>query len=733
MIVASDCDRDCELTLRKTLKSAGLVVQPRIVARPDQLVVVVLSAAGLADPAFHERLEAVDRFGHENVRCIPVVRGQLDRNPVEADLAALNWITWHPDDEHRSINEIVMAASGDPRLYADHRALTAEAQSWGDAGKPAFLLIDHPKRLSEARRVLARSENDGLAPPTELLRAYVDASAAEIRAVRRKRGRRWVVRGAASLLAVALVSFVAVKSRITNDTTRISVAITPSINPDFPDRAAEISGAALIQGSEAVKPLARSVMRDVLVRPWGEGAIGLNGDTALLDLVNVPGENLSFSADSTGTVTRWDRETGFPLERRKLSNKRLLSIDVSRDGRHFAAGGENGLWLGTTKPWRSRSVQANAHVSEVVLAPADNAIVADTDEGLLVVDEESAAIRRRGRNGDTVLDLRRTSDGTARALIRRGGDLVLTNPVTGRDVVRRAVAEWQFEAASIAPDGNGVALRAASRQLLWARRDLRFRPTGIAVTEGSNIVEMLTDGWVVYGGSEFGVHVAELATGLDVGQICTDLTAPHDVRSVPGETTIVCLNGVITSTWDAAEFQPAKAPGPDVQLFESATSKESGVVAEVDGSGRFEIRVRADGKVAGSAVTLRYPLTVSAIRPGPLFHVAAGSQGGRVFAFDVVDGEFKLTTQWQSPDGTAVKALGWTPTDDGRLHVRTASGRWWDLRPCVLCSREGRMVELARRRLGVCEAAKSLEGMAKQSRELLGLRVCPGAPKVLEG
>lgn len=740
-IAAGDADADCAAELRRLLASAGVTVDAHVAARAGQIVVVVLSAAGLADPAFAAQLELVDRFCLPAVRCIPVARGAFDDSAVPPDLASLNWILWNERDPQSAADHVVIASTGDPATYAEHRTLSAEAQTWEAAGQPDELLLDDRRRARAATAQLKRSGRDSLARTTPELEAFVAASTALVRKNLRSRLWNWPLRCVLAGLIVAFMVQV-IRSYVDDlETNRISYSLDLTINPDYPDRVAEIAASVLVQGFEAVRPTARATLYDVLARPWGEGVLGLNYDSPLIDVVPVPRRDTLFSADATGSVTRWRRSTGFALERRQLSRRRLETIDVSQDGRLLAVGSFEGLWLVTTSPWKSRFVDLDAKVSGVTLAPAGGAVIAKTTRGLAVVDFDSGAVLRRGGRTDTVLDVQRLAGGSARALIRRGGgpELQIVEPISGRQLAARRVAAWTFETAALGPDGKAVVRRGADRQLHWAPRNLRFKPTGLAVTERSDVIELLPRGFVAYGGREFGVHVAELRTGLVVGTICENLIAIEGVRSVAGEAAVTCTNANLATISNPTELMPTAAPGSGVVRHTAPQIDTDLYSVQAQDDGRLELDWREPGASFRAGVRSSDRWLVAAIHPGKFVHLAAGSDHGHVVAFDVVKDKkanaMKLVevARWRSPDGSAVRALGWDPADDGRLYARTDSGRWWAVRACVLCAQDGRLVELVRRRLGMCETSGALDGISDAARKLVQLKTCPPPLKPVQG
>jgi hypothetical protein len=727
-LLASALDGHRAAELAEALTAFGVDIE----AADADLVVVLLSSAGLADPTWVARYDQL--AARPGVRFIPVSLEDLDAPRLPESLGGLNWIRWQAD-EPLPAEQVVQAAGGDPELYTQSRSLRGEADIWDESGRPEELLIADPRRAKAAEAFLTRSQEDTLARPTARLQEFIDASTRLRKRNRRKRRNRWVRRGFA-LSVVAVVAYVVISTvRLNAQTSRVAVAIDLTLNPDFPSRTAELAGATLIQGYDAVKPTARKALIDVLPRPWGEGEVGLNHDAALLDGVTVPGRNTLWTVEGAGSVVRWNRETGVPLERRLLSVGRLEAIDASPDGSTLVAGGQQSVWVISPAPWRSRRIDVGSDVSGVTLDRARRAAVARTAGGLVVVSTRTASgVERRIPRSKDVLDVRAVADGRVLALLRRGPRLVLLDAVTGAVSASRVIPGWQFEKGALGPDGRSAVITGPDHQLHYAERSLRFRPTGLAVTDVTEVLELLPRRRVAFGGSEFGVRVAEADSGLVLGQVCTDVLTVEILRALPGEPSVLCGNGYTVSIWNPDELGPTPAPPPSVPLHRSRVAREPSFRLEATAPGRITLGFHHEGKVASTSLSLpgeRW--TTAAIWEGRYLNVAVGGAGGHVEAFDIVDGKFQRVLDWHAPDATSVRALGWEPQGDAPLRVETASGRWWSVPSCILCSRDGRLVDLARKRLHMCEIPAATDALTDRAKSLLQLRVCPRSMKPAPG
>jgi hypothetical protein len=727
-LLASAADADSAAEVQHALKGFGMDI-----GRADaDRILALLSPAALADPAWRARYEHL--AARPAARFIPVSFGEIKPSEVPSALRGLNWIPW-PARTAFPAAQAVQAIGGDPALYTQSRALRGEADAWDESGRPEELLIADPRRAKAAEEFLERSRADTWASPSARLREFVEASLALRKRNRRKRRNRWL-RRAFALAVVGVVAYIVISDlRLTAKTSRLTAAVDITLNPDFPSRTAELAGATLIQGYDAAKPTARIAMLEVLPRPWGEGMLGLNHDGGLLDGVTVPRRNTLWTVEGGGSVVRWNRETGVTVERRKLAPGRLEAIDADADGRTLVAGGLESVWIISTTPWQSRRVEVGSAVDGVALDYARRAVVTHTAAGLAVVSTHTHSVVRRIAHSNDVLDMRRVASGRVFALLRRGRELALVDAVTGAVRSRRAIRGWQFETGAVGPDGRSAVISGPDRQLHYAPRNLRFEPTGLPTTELTDVVALLPRRRVAYGNPEFGVRVAEIDSGLFLGQICTDVLTVEVFRTLPAEPSVLCGNGYTMSIWNPDELGPTPAPPKSVPLHRSKVDRQPPYRLEATAQGRITLLLEQNGKLHRiDELVPKERWTTAAMWEGHSLHVAVGGATGHVEAFDIAGGgDFKRVLDWRAPDATAVTALGWEPRGDAPLRVKTASGRWWRVPSCILCSRDGRLVDLARKRLHMCEVPEAQEALTDRAKQLLELRICPKSVRPVPG
>lgn len=732
VLLAAAADEGRRNAIRSALSQFAVPVQDRPPAAGPIRVVVVLSGDAVQDDDWLDEIEALEATGR--ARFIPVSLGGFDDTRVPAGLRDLNWVRWDLDGPGSAV-DLFEAINGDPELYAEHRTLSAEAQLWAESGRADEYLLSDRRRVERAISHLHRSQGDTLARVTPTLEAFVERSREQARKHRRRSIRRRVVRTAITVFVAAFVVSAVALMRDNVKTNRMSIALDTTYNTDFPSRSAELAAATLIQGFGAAKPMARDVLQEVIPRAWGEGVLGLNHDAAIMVAAASPGSRSLYTADSDGAVTRWDRRTGVPLERHRFTRARLTAIDVASDGRRLAVAAGSELWVVDARTWRARAHTLTGSAVRVVIAAADDAVIAQTEDRLVAIDLDTGADVRTVRATGGALDLRRLANGHARGLVRRPRDeMLLVDPVSGRRHARAVVAPWRGERAAIALDGRRVVRIAPDNQIEDAPAGLQFKPTGLAAGEGTEVLSVLHGDRVAYGGGEFGIRVAELRSGLDLGEICTGLTAVDEVTQLPDEPAVICTNSFLVEVWDPTETAPVTRPPRLLERGRGATYTKEPFKVTGRPDGRLRLRFSHDGKVDQTGITTP-ALRWSAVTLHPTtLHVVAGTDRGRVVGFDVGDdGQFSPVLNWQLPDGARVQQLGWDAETAEWLYVRSASKRWWRVRACVNCSRDGRLVELARSRLQMCEVSKAHREITEDARKLLRLRVCPESPSPAGG
>jgi hypothetical protein len=730
--IAAAADAPTASEIREGLGALGIAVAPdRDVVVAGARAVVVMSAAGLSDPDWLARLEAVERI--DDVRLIPIARGKLDADDVPVNLRPLSWVPWDGDTA-KSTAQLFGAIHSDPAVYKLHRSLSAEAQQWHDSDSDRDLLIGDRRRAAAAVEHLDRSRTDALARPTPMLEAFIAASADGAKLARRRRRNRWLRRAIGIGLVGGTLLTLVVTFREVSKSNQLTVAIDPTLNPDHPERAAQLAAALLIQGRAGEQRFARLAFVDALTQPWGEGLLGSNFDASLSDAVVVPKLNLVESVDFAGTFTTWRRSSGFPLDRHRLTRRALDLVDISDDGQTAVAAGDSALWIIRPLPWHSRRIAAGAPVTALAVSATGRRVAIATDHELIAYDSATARVTHRMPLSG-ILDLRAVAGDGLGALIRRGAGraLAIVDPITGTTRSERSLPAWAFERGSLSPDGRGAVITASDRQMHYAAHGLRFRPTGIAVTESTDALELLQGGAVAFANPEFGTRLADLTSGLIFGQTCRTRPTVSRIRAVPGEPAILCSDARLATVWPTDEIATVRAPASEVSRRRRTTDRNRTVDVHPGARGRIEVEVRNGAGVARFAIAPHgAPWTVAALR-GELPHVFIGDARGRVFGYDLVGGHAQLESVWSSPDGTVVREIGVDPADRAqRFFVQTASGRWWRPRSCVGCSVDAIKLGIVHDGIQMCAPDEAYKLFTAASRAALGL-VCPPAPEPKEG
>jgi hypothetical protein len=724
-ILAASADRAAEQQVRAALESFGIVVAHDVELTAGARIVVLISAAAVGDQDWMAAVSLLDAGAVAGARMVPVRVGVIDSELLPPALRDFNWVTWN-DGDARAAADLFVAFNSDPDVYEAHRVLATESSAWADAGRNAELLLNDRRRVRQARAHLVAAAQDQVSHVTETMREFVAASGKATGLERRRRIRRWLVRGLVVGIFVALGVYAVSFLREVNGTTYLRAAVDLELNPDNLSREAELASVVLIQGAGGDKQVVRASLRETLTHPWGEGLMVNRLDAALNSSAIAPRKNLVLTADGRGRLTIWNRKTGVATKRLQLTTgDRLVGVDVREDAGLAAVVSADRLWLlAPLTSAAARTMPLGRAVGDVVLSPS--VAVAWSSDALYVVDASTGRRLRTITGLDDVLAVRNVAGGQVRALVRRGDDLAILDPQTGRTTARVAVPKWRFEAGALGPDGRAAALTRPNHQLDYAVARLRFVATGIPVSDAMTGIELLDRRHVILASPEQGVRVVELDTGLQLARVCSEVPSTTHIDVVRGEQTVVCANSGGLDAWPLGEILSRAAPPPLVQLSSSRTNRREDVEVRAAGDGRVILRkVGGPQRITYTGLAPRWRVASLHPRYG---YVAAGSIDGRVMGFDADDMTMTPVVVWRAPTGLPIIALGWKRGDDLQLYAQTSDDRWWRVPTCIECRFDGVLVEYVRRRLTKCEAADQVKGFSDRSKQVLGIRVCASLP-----
>ncbi|MFI9011175.1 hypothetical protein ACIGNX_28460 [Actinosynnema sp. NPDC053489] len=721
LVLAAEPDLPVAEVIARGLADLG--VRTALSTGPDAVptrVVVLLSTAAARDPSWRARVERV-----LDSRLVPVQLDEVDPASVPEAVSAPNWVRWSAAGALHAKAAVFAALHSDMTRYARHRVLSARANAWQARGRPDHLLIDSPAAARQAVQHVVDAEHDALARPTDVVRDFVTASSHLTAKSTRSRTRRWAVRLAAVVGAVAVVVGVVtvIRAGVKVNNLQFSGTTMPWMLEERPDRIAMLSAALLLQGDGPVEQVAHQTALDALAQPWSHGLIGAAHPSAIIGAALDRGGGRTVTLDSAGTVTLWDNGSLAVLWREAVDGSAGSgALGASGDLDRIAVSAGTTLHRITARPWHDDPVTLPAEAFQVVVGA--RVVVARVGEGELV----TAPFTGGGVGGrqvyDRVLDLRRSSDGEVRALVRTGDELLVVDPVAGRELTRATWPAPPFEYGAVDPDSGAVFVTGADRQLHHAPDGAAFRPTGQAVADVLDLLEALPDGRVAFGSREFGVRVFDVRPGVRVGELCRGVMSVEEVVVAADGDVVGCLDYLVVDLWSTRALSPLTRPPDNVVGASSAPSAtDGGLSATGDGAGA--VTITEDGREwrlqpVSSAVTA---VSVHAASRS----VLVSSDTGSVVQLAVTAAGPVSLGRWAVPDRSGVTGVGWRP--DGRqLVVSTRSGAVWTPPGCRSCERADVVVNQVRDRLPGCYTENQIEYLDDVSRARLDVHACERSP-----
>lgn len=719
-VLAASGDLYAAERIARGLANVGLSPRVNPVDELPERAVVLISAAASGDLDWRA---AVERS--EYARLVPVRIGAVEAAAMPGIVAALNWITWTEADAPVALGEVFAALHSDMSRYRIHRRLASAAATWDSAGRPSDLLIGEREAVERAYRHLTDAEHDTLAHPTALIREFVQLSRQSTTIKRSNRNRRWLLRMAATGMAMVVVvaAFTVIRAAAKTNNLQFLGTMPWTISAR-PDRVAMLSAGLVLQASEAQKPLARQTALAALAQPWSSGLLGAVHKSRIGPAALDRDGRRTLTLDGDGELSVWDNATLTPIWHHLIGGVQGPGdMDVNSDLSIAAVVTGQALHMISREPWDDRVVRLPEPAIGVALAPAQRVVVVSTEAG----DLRTASFDSGGfvstLHFDSVLELRQTVDGGVRALVRVGTGLVVVDPLTNTRSDPVPFPGYRFELGALAPDGRGIAAVGADRQLYYTSDTTVLRPTGQAVPDLLNVLAVLSDGRIAFGGGEFGIRVFDTRAGVPVGELCKSTTPVLQVRAAEDGNMIACLDYFVVDLWRSRDLGPLPAAPASIIAMSTKPSMTGGALTAMgDDQGRLDV---TDGHTSRSHKVSRDAITVVSVNSAAR-SVLVGTAAGTVFQYAFTDPTATLVGLWTAPDGGAVAELGWS-ADGARLLVRTRRGLWWSPRSCDGCDHDAVLVDRVRDRLWGCFTGNQVEFLSAASRKRLGIQVCaPG-------
>lgn len=725
-IVTASADRQVAAAVLALLDRRGV---PAEVDGPDSAggrVVVLISAAAVQDRRWNDTVSGLDAAE----RIVPVRVGAVEARSIPELLRDLNWIDWSATDPARTGSQIFTALNSDLETYRTHRRLRADAGAWNDAGRPVGLLLASRRAATDALVHVRHARHDLLSRPDEIVVAYVEASDRETR--RRSRRKRRTGLAALALIVTVGVAFAAVAIALrtagkASDLTATGSAMASDID-NRPDRVAMVSAGALVQQGYGNRRDLRTAAARALTQPWAAGVLGGLDAHRILDVAFDSRGERAVTVDGDGILTLWD--TGTDVAIRALQVHGALQtgvLDADSSLTTVAVVSGKQAHLIDLSDGADRVSELPEAGSAVVLAPERGySAVETTDGAIYTVDAASGVVAPSPVTG-TVLDLARNSGGDAHALVRRGREVSVVDVRSGAVVVSAGIPENPLEKGALGTSGE-IALTGADRQIHFGvpkGAGVSVRPTGQAVPDTVDVLEVLPERRVAFGGAQFGVRVFDDRAGAEVGEICRGSAGVAELAVAPDGDLVGCIDSYVSELWRTRSLSPldglvklSPAPKPDriaTAAYEVGRSP-AGDLSITRRSGGAPDVIASDG--AGPV------RSIVATDTG----VAAGTDGGVVVQVALDGGPPVEVGRWSVPGGESVTRVDPDPSDAYSLLITTGSGSMWRVPSCLGCGSETAIVAQVRSRLWGCYTDNQVELLTDASREALGIRACMSSP-----
>lgn len=718
------------IALERAVGSDG---QPR--KTPPHSFIVVITPDAHEDTAWLIRVQALS-----DERTIPVRVGNVNAQFVPTAVRELNWIAWQqPGRENAALSQIYSALHSEMALYTLYRDLAAQTAAWQAAGLAKDLLIADSGRVKDAVRYLKEAATDPRARPSEAVLAYVTASARANKKYRRKRARRWLVRATAVVTVLALFTTTVLSLRaVVKSQHAESIASTPWLIPGRPDWTGLLAAAAVLQEGSSVAQIGREVLYSDLTKQWALGIVGGGTYPAAVSAARLVGDgSTALAIDGNDRLSLWDVRRNAAEWIRSMGNGDATAYATTPDGTLAALGVGKQLNVAHVSPWSVHRVTLPCKIDSLAIAPVAGTIVAacSSSDSFYAVRISDLHISGPIAKFSSLLQLTATADGHARALVRTDPrHLAIVDPVSGSVVATTSMPYSSFEVGTLGPDGVSAALTGTDRQILYARQGLRFTPTGQAVPDYVEVLALLPGGRLAFGGVQFGVQILDLASGLDLGTVCSTFPGISAVDSTADGGRLLCANGTVSDVWSISAIAPAAAPrsatSSSASTGRSTTTTDSAqcglsVVGALDGS------VTVTHSVGTTSRRARLQPDASAVTATAIGadcrSVLVGHVDGSVNEFDVGYSSVAIVARWTFPDHASISSVGWSVTPD-LLSITTTAGYSWSPTSCDGCGSDYVLLNHVKARLWGCYLPNALVYISNAARAQLGVTVCGPAP-----
>ncbi|MBM6682667.1 MULTISPECIES: WD40 repeat domain-containing protein [Collinsella] len=659
-------------------------------------------------------------------------------------------------------------------LYGAFDDLAARSARWETCGRDDSFLIQQVAQAQQALSLISEMRDDSFQPPTATMVEYARASLVFADRQRRRTRRRGLVFAAAVVAAVAVVAVVrGIVSGQVADAVRTGQAIYNMRLETDPAFFTFQTYRSMLDADEVASSQV-SDLAEGLERPWATGMLGTEnfnaGEWQGEGVMALSGTRYWVRA-SGGALQQWDLSTFDPLDTVRVSSSDAFAFDVTADGAQAVIADAEGVAL-VDLTSGERSVLDGACTDGVaVVCSADGSQIAVQTTNSLAVYEDGSPAQTLDVSKTQALALARTSSGLLAlcaepAAGSQGASdadastsdwtLRLIDLTAGKTVRQAPLPDAEVLTGAVSPQGD--ALVCANGQVLALSNEGELRPIGFTTYDAPDA--LATDGSVlVVATAQDGVQVVDLATGAKLGTIANDI-AGVCYLAIGKTGTVACGNGFVTSVWSLDTLVPHEEPSEGSVTSAGASSRASGVTAEVVGEGLVRVTRTADtsgpsegtGATNGSdaqgdaaaqddgtssdrSASLDIPLdsygdlgAVSSVCVAPDGDaVAVGFASGTVLAFDLTaDGEAHACRAWRVPTAEEVTQVGFSA--DGVQLMVEADGRWWHPWSNSGCTSMSGAEQLLRARQPRRWALAQWQTFPEEFRTQLGMTCAAAAP-----
>ncbi|MFT3663257.1 MAG: hypothetical protein QM809_18400 [Gordonia sp. (in: high G+C Gram-positive bacteria)] len=707
-------------------------------------IMIAVSDRLLEDPEMMAALSA-----RRTAKLIPIRVGPVDDTRVPEFLGELNWILWDtPATEVGARNaQLMTALRMDLNRYRDAQSLRAQAAAWrASGGDPGFLISDRAAVVRALERADRSDAAEVARPEDDQVRAFLEASHRSVRKEARRRSRRWLFR-LAVLGAVALIAVTGWKAVTERRSANLLAGglLSVSDNDERADLQALKTAGLVQQQIEADRPVpsaAYGKLITTMAHPWGLGVIGFGKDAHLNGAAFTADPSVLVTADSIGTLARWDLRNGGMTTRRQIGGSPLYDLSATPDGRTVLTYDDRKvLRITDVESGRSSETTLSDYPDHIALSADGTAAAAAVGEELFAVTADSAGrwtARRTGRF-DAIHQLRAGPSGIL-AAVRDGRRIAVVDVATGRIRQRfPATADPDgLDRSGVSPTGETVVFVDGSGAVfVGTGGDLR--PLGVTTTRGTERVTVDDDGLVVFASTHSGARVLDVASGT-IAQVCDSFDSVDRVVVDAHRSRLVCRSrGNLMIDELTRHLSRAQTP--------SAAVGTSGASAEASGT-RIALDDDALVTIARKGTTSRLDFRRPAAAggatarwaPGPVFGegtpvvaavtpdgntVAVGTDAGVVTEIDVSDDGALALAGRADVGPRAATDLRWDVRTH-RIWIRTDDDRSWSLPSCAGCGGSlERLFEVIRERRWFCYPNETLAVFTGATRSTFALTECP--------